>query len=423
MLRNYQKKIINDLVLALQKHNKVICQAPTGAGKGEIIKHICENTQKQILVLTHRKELKEDLKNRSQCINVQMIETVKRRQIDISQYDLVIIDECHISNFDDIVLQAKKIIGFTATPIRKGNQKSLHELYDIIVQSLTAQELIELGYLVPTLNYSYNFDTSSLLKSKGDFDIQDQTRQFETKKVYKGVIENYLKYANNTKTIAFTSSIESARQLTEQLQKAGLNTVNVDSTMSKEERKTTIDNFKKSSNQILVNCSLLTTGFDCSDIQTVILYRATTSESLYNQMIGRGVRIHKDKTTCTVLDFGENIKRFGFWEDPQNFELRKAKKQTNAKAPTRTCHNCGIECKIKDIKCLACDFTFQVAKRTEAPEIKLELIKNTPKSFKIGFYLHKAKNIEEAEQIVTKFGYKKGWLHYNKHRYPNLIAS
>jgi len=57
----------------------------------------------------------------------------------------------------------------------------------------------------------------------------------------------------------------------------------------------------------------LTTGFDEPTVEAIILNRATKSLTLYYQMIGRGSRILKNKSTFQVIDLGNNLHRFGPW--------------------------------------------------------------------------------------------------------------
>ena len=62
----------------------------------------------------------------------------------------------------------------------------------------------------------------------------------------------------------------------------------------------------------MVNVSVLTEGFDCTDIDTVILARPTQSlAGLYVQMVGRGLRLHEGKEDVMILDYGKNISRHG----------------------------------------------------------------------------------------------------------------
>src|SRR5699024_11495508 len=81
----------------------------------------------------------------------------------------------------------------------------------------------------------------------------------------------------------------------------------IDSTIkSKKERDKIIEDFKKDKHGIMCNVGVLTTGFDCPSIDTVILNRSTQSLILYLQMIGRGARISTGKKDFKVLDLGRS---------------------------------------------------------------------------------------------------------------------
>ena len=72
--------------------------------------------------------------------------------------------------------------------------------------------------------------------------------------------------------------------------------------------------FQKTPDAVLSSVSILTTGFDEPTVETIILNRATKSLTLYHQMIGRGSRILKNKKKFTVIDLGNNARRFGLWD-------------------------------------------------------------------------------------------------------------
>lgn len=78
-----------------------------------------------------------------------------------------------------------------------------------------------------------------------------------------------------------------------------------------DDRAEILADFKAGKIKYLINVGVLTTGFDAPNIDCVCLLRATASAGLFYQMVGRGFRIHPDKTDCLVLDFGENVKRHG----------------------------------------------------------------------------------------------------------------
>lgn len=413
-LHQFQTRIVDQLLESYRSGNKrIVIQAPTGSGKSIIIKHLADNAKTRCEIITHRKELKKMFENKVN-VKVHMVETFKRR--DLEYPDLMLIDECHLSVFDKVIDNAPKniaIIGFSATPIRTGKQRPLSDFYTDMIKAPSTLELIEMGFLVPTINYSYeSIDWTKAKRTAGDYDLSYQSEMFEKRRVYQGVASNYERLTPGTKAMAFTPNIESARMLAGHLP----NAKSVDSNMPKSEIDEIIDWFKASKDGILVNCSLLTTGFDCPDVETIILYRATTSRALYNQMIGRGTRISPNKSACTVLDFGENIKRFGFWEDDYDYQLARKQSKSDPLPPIRICPKCDRMNKIQDKVCQHCGFIYPV-KVIPDEEAELKLIEKKPR---IGFYLHQAKSVEEAKKIVEEYGYKPGWWYINKHRYPHL---
>ena len=73
--------------------------------------------------------------------------------------------------------------------------------------------------------------------------------------------------------------------------------------------------FKVTKGAVLTSVGILTTGFDEPTVETIILNRATRSLTLYHQMIGRGSRKLEDKSQFQVIDLGNNVRRFGYWQD------------------------------------------------------------------------------------------------------------
>jgi DNA repair protein RadD len=141
--------------------------------------------------------------------------------------------------------------------------------------------------------------------------------------------------------------------------------------------------FKMGAYQALVNCSILTTGFDHPATDAVVMLRPTLSPGLYVQMVGRGLRLHESKQDCLVLDFGGNVRRHGFID--QVTPPRKGKKGPPGEAPVKEC-NCGLLVPIMTRTCLECGHVFPAMEResetkhhigaiisTEVPPVELKV--------------------------------------------------
>ncbi|TMS81527.1 helicase-related protein, partial [Pseudoalteromonas sp. S981] len=61
------------------------------------------------------------------------------------------------------------------------------------------------------------------------------------------------------------------------------------------EREALIIQFKNREIKYLVNVSVLTTGFDAPHVDVIAILRPTESVSLYQQIVGRGLRLDENK--------------------------------------------------------------------------------------------------------------------------------
>jgi DNA repair protein RadD len=72
------------------------------------------------------------------------------------------------------------------------------------------------------------------------------------------------------------------------------------------ERDKIIKQFKAKQLKYLVNISVLTTGFDAPHVDFIAILRPTESVSLYQQIVGRGLRLAEGKDDCLVIDYAGN---------------------------------------------------------------------------------------------------------------------
>jgi DNA repair protein RadD len=102
-------------------------------------------------------------------------------------------------------------------------------------------------------------------------------------------------------------------------------------------RNQTIQDYKQKKFKYLVNVSVLTTGFDAPHVDVIAILRPTESNSLYQQIVGRGLRLSDGKRDCYVLDYtgmGHDIYA------PEISDKRPAKDTVAVLVP---CPLCGFE--------------------------------------------------------------------------------
>ena len=374
MLRDYQIDSVAQVGAAFREGSKrVILCLPTGAGKTVIFSDIAAKAAskgKRVGIVTHRRELLSQAGRLNSC-DILMVETLNNRikkGLDLGQYDLLVVDEAHIGNFRKVLEGFNGfVIGATATPL---SNPPLKEQYNAIVCPIGIEQLIAQGWLATPHTYAMHpVDTSTLQSARGEFTEASLDDAFNRPKVYEGVVKEFCSKWRDKKAIVFcvniSATINTALEFAEKLD--GGRVYAVHSKMSVEARARVMGDFVASKDGILVNCGIATTGFDCPDIEVVVVNRATKSVALWLQMVGRASRTTADKTTFTILDFGENVTRLGFWQEPRDwvYLFENPKKKGEGVAPVKECPVCNCVVYASVMICPNCNFEFPKPKPTE----------------------------------------------------------
>lgn len=382
-LRKYQLESVKEIQESFKKHKRTILTLPTGSGKTVIFSHMVELAAKagsQTLVLTHRTELFEQTfkaidrlgvnvqrieastkkMDSTALVSVAMVETIERRikkGFDIEP-KLIIIDEAHFGNFTKLIKHFGNsyIIGVTATPVGK----HFFKYYTKIVETITLSELIAQKFLCDYEGYQMQDDFSKVKTSKGEFDERDLFAHFDKPELYAGVVSKWKEKCTGQKTVVFCCNIEHAENTTQSFNLNGITAKCISSRTSKEDRAETLRLYKNGTFNVLVNCGILTTGWDEPSVTCIVVNRATMSLPLWLQMCGRGSRIYDGKTNFTVLDFGKNHDRHGMWSEDRIWKLEEPKKKKEGAPPTKECPKCGAMCAASTRKCKFCGYEFKI---------------------------------------------------------------
>ena len=139
-------------------------------------------------------------------------------------------------------------------------------------------------------------------------------------------------------TLVFCINVEHCREVCVLLQKQGVDARYVISETSNSERKTIVADFKQGKFPVLCNVTVFAEGTDIPNIDSIILARPTKLKPLMIQMIGRGLRLHKEKSHCHVVDLvgimDENLELKAILEGKQ-LQMKKAKDGTTSKIESR----------------------------------------------------------------------------------------
>jgi superfamily II DNA or RNA helicase len=351
----YQQGAIDEIFKRLNVHHtnyNLLYQLPTGGGKtvifSEIAKRFIKTTGKKVLILTHRIELcgqthqmlnefgvknkvinsavKElPVPNEYMCF-VAMVETLNNRLrdkiLDLDDIGLMIVDEAHYNSFGKLFKFYEKgvVLGVTATPLSSNINLPMKDNYDELIVGESISSLIEMGFLSRATTYSYHVGLTSLkVGMNGDYTVSSSERLYNNFAMQDKLLSAYQEQSLGKKTLIFNNGIETSKHVYATFRQAGYEIKHLDNTHSARERKEILQWFRNKPDAILTSVSILTTGFDEPTVESIILNRATKSLTLYFQMIGRGSRVLPNKKEFTVIDLGNNLSRFGLWEDEVNW--------------------------------------------------------------------------------------------------------
>lgn len=399
-LRPYQSEAIDALYDYLDEYDgHPAAVLPTGAGKTPVLATLAADVVSEggrVAIVSHVKELLQQaadtierwspaLRSRigihsaglgrrdtdHACL-VAGIQSVYKRACDVGPLDLIVVDEAHlIPERGDgmyrqfladamIVNPHVRVVGLTATPYRLKSGVIVGEgqVLDEIVYEANVRDLIEQGYLCRLVSKEGDetVATDGIRLQGGEF-VEGAAAEAMRDVLESACAEIAELTADRLGTLIFAPGVAYAEEVAATLRGHGLTVGEVYGHTPKEERAETIEAFKSRRLCHLVNCEVLTTGFDATHVDCVALLRPTMSPGLYYQMCGRGLRLHDDKDECLILDFAGNVHRHGPLDDLLTPERKTAGQ--GGEQPMKTCPECKAIVPIRDRECI-CGYEFPI---------------------------------------------------------------
>lgn len=387
-LRPYQQEAVDNTLNYFRKSRQpAVIVLPTGAGKSLVIAEIARIAKGRVLVLAHVKELVEQnhakyesyglkagifsaglsRKDSTDKVIFGSIQSVARASDHFfKDFSIVIIDECHrVSDDGDTQYQSviKKlvefnsgicILGLTATPYRlgmgwiyeynhNGELKTTQEcFFKRCVFELPLEYMIKNKFLtnpikidIPVTCYDFSEITDgNKLYTVAQVEELLKKQKRLTPLIVKNIIDITQTY-DRKGVMIFSSSVRHAHEILSYLPEGDAKIVIGDT--ENEERDQIVEEFKVKKFKYLVNVSVLTTGFDAPHVDVIAILRPTESVSLYQQIIGRGLRLDPGKTDCYILDYT------GVGHDIYTPEISDKKPSKESVPVLVECPKCGFE--------------------------------------------------------------------------------
>jgi superfamily II DNA or RNA helicase len=274
--RPYQQRIITRAVdlFAEQGMRSLLIDSPTGSGKTVMGLLIAKQMQERLGVRVGWVAMRRNLLSQAEAENAAKGINVRAAYISMfdkeppTDLDLLVVDEAqHDAASSMAALHARVkprfILGLSATPFRADRVKLC---FDSVIKDAGIQTLIQDGYLSPYDHYTIPRHTP------------------------REVVDHYARDRKRWgKSIAYFHTLDQCAQAAKLFRARG---VSVDVVTGSSDRDVQLRDFRAGKTLVLLNCMVLSEGFDCPELQTV--FCRPSCKGVTVQMAGRVLRKHPD---------------------------------------------------------------------------------------------------------------------------------
>ena len=350
-LRDYQRQALDAVYDAWSEGvRRPAVVLPTGAGKTVVFAHLTQEFRnsyvhgvpdkgRRVIVLVHRDELADQAMNKLRQVlpedvsvgkvkathdqtdadvmvcSVQTLASAGRRERLLADegrhgnVGLIITDECHHAaaasyrKVYDAFPEALQV-GVTAT-LERNDGKSLGDVWDDVVYTKSILWMVSKGYLTDVRAKAVDvstLDMSGVKRTGADWAPGDLGRALEESGALGAVSRAYQEHGEGRRAIVFTPTVATAEAVAADLNGAGVPSGMISGETPRDERRHLFEEFRQGRLRTLVNCMVLTEGFDAPWAEVAVIARPTRSRALYTQMVGRVLRPWEGKKDALVLD-------------------------------------------------------------------------------------------------------------------------
>ena len=411
-LRPYQARaIIAVRTKVLMGVLRILCVAPTGAGKGVVTASIIRSATLPVLFVAHRKELLDQIVRQlaglgvthvgvirgsdarydpSASVQVGSVATLARRDRPfLGQKIIIIIDEAHRARADAYVdlLQAYPdaiVVGFTATPVRLDGRPLGGDLFQELVQIATYAELLKNpDWLVAPDVFAGREqpDVSRVRRAGSDFDEDQLADVVHADRIEGDVVRTWLARAHlhpvfnagvripgkyvegeRRRTLLFAVNVAHSLSLAERFGRAGVRVAHLDGSTPEHLRDAILRDLASGQIEVVCNCQVAVEGIDLPEVKCVSFARPTQSITVWRQGNGRVMRPW-NRVTPLLLDHAGNFDRLGCPFEDVKWSLTDKPKRVGGQEPQRKCPACGGYVPLSRVVCPHCGAELPHAER------------------------------------------------------------
>lgn len=343
MERDYQTEAKESTLEILRQEESTLLFMATGTGKtnvaGQIARQVLEQSDSDFLFLANRRELIRQTAATFAKImpgmqtQIEMADQYatahwcgcrvvlaskdslsvegRLKRFDPERFGTICIDECHHAikrngSYERVRkhFRPARVFGLSATPTR-ADGIAMGQTFGTVAFDFDILEAITKGWLVPIRQRyvrSESIDFSEVtLDESGDLREGELSeimrREAPLQAVAQAAVKHSLDEATGIRrpTIIFCASTQHAADVAEIINRINDRegcgrAASIDYKTDDDKKEAIPDLFRKGRIKFLCNFGMLTEGFDAPETAVVVIARATKSEALYRQMVGRGTR-------------------------------------------------------------------------------------------------------------------------------------